>query len=324
MPMSMARCANMAGVPSVRGQAMLRRARAHNQLAQAVHRTRKRLGPATDQKDATDAFRMSGTSECDRKLYYGRKGAKVWTPFDPCTREKLEKGDLLHDYIRGELIPKYTPWHVSDWNPETLLETTYAFPSEGVSFKLNGHPDGILWRKGCKYPQALLEIKTTNTFSYKKTTGLAFQDASHWSKGYLIQGNRYANVWNTKYPEARVPAICLFLYNVNGEKDKLTSLPWRDYWFKPDTDLFMMDLRRLACIERSVRDGRVPERHYTRPDWQCRGCFYHRHCWEDDWKKLQAKAKQPRGSRPRPPGSLEDTSQVPAAGRPFGSGDVSR
>jgi len=238
----------------------------------------------------------------------------------------MELGNLLHDHIRGVLIPQYTPWYVKNWNPEQLLEVTYDVELDGEIIKvtLQGHPDGQLWRQRLRKPQAMFEVKTTNTFSYRKTTGLAFQDPTHWSKSYLVQGNRYGNMWNMLHPDKKVPALCVLVYNVNGDEDKITGLPWRDYWFKLSKEAFAADLRRLAIIERSIHDGQVPEKFYQKPDWQCRGCFYHRHCWEEDWKKEQAKAKQPRGSRTRPAGSSADSRQVPAAGKPFGAGDVSR
>lgn len=285
------------------------RARAHNQLAKAVHRRRVSQGRTADQKPASDFFRVSATWECDRKLYFGRIGKRIWTPFSPSTKEKMEKGDLMHDYIRGVLIPEYTPWHVRDWKPEDFLQVTYPVELGGEVFHidLRGHPDGTLWKKGLKKPQALLEVKSTNTFSYKKINNLAFQDPTYWAFSYFVQANRYAHMHNHLHPDQKVPAICIIVYNVNGDEDDLTKLPWRDWWFKLDTDLFHEDLRRLASIERSIRDGQVPESCYTKPDWQCRGCFYHRHCWPEDWKKQQAKAKQPRRSRTCPAGSIAGT-----------------
>lgn len=318
---------------------MLARARAHNQLARTVYQTRKRTGQATDQRQASDFFRVSSTFECDRKLYYGRTGAKIWTPFTPRTREKMELGDLLHDHIRGVLIPRYTPWYVKNWNPEVLMDMDYhvripildarrpksgTVLTETIKVNLSGHPDGQLWRQKLQKSQAMLEVKTTNTFSYRKTTNLGFQDPTHWSKSYLIQGNRYGNIWNRLHPKEKVPALCVLVYNVNGDEDKITHLPWRDYWFKLDKAVFAMDLRRLATIERSIRDGQVPERYYQKPDWQCRGCFYHRLCWEEDWKKEQVKAKQPRRSRTRPAGSSADSRQISTVSKPSRAGDVSR
>lgn len=313
---------------------MLKRARAHNQIARAVYRTRVREGKTADQKAPSDFFRVSSTYECRRKLFYDRTGTKVWTPFEPFRRCKFEAGDLFHDYVRGTLIPRHTPWYVTSWNPEVLLERTYEVKiprldapkeKETIRVRLKGHPDGILHRHGCVRPQGLLEVKSTNTFSYKKIHSLAFQDPTHWSVSYLRQANRYAHMWNELHKsEARVPAIVVFSYNTNGDEDDLTKLPFRDYWYKPDKKAFELDLINLAIVERSIRDDQVPEKHYSKPEWQCRGCFYHKQCWPEDWKKQKAKAKQPRRSRTRPTGDIADARPVPTAGRPLGSGNVSR
>lgn len=295
-------------------------ARIHNQISRAAFKTYKRRGPKLDQGLPTSYFRVSDTYECDRRLYFKRTGAHIWNPYSPVTREKFAKGNLLHDHVRGFVIPKLTPWVVSHWQPEELLTCRYEI--DGIKLEMRGHCDGILWKAKLKKPQGLLEVKSTGLFSYKKTTSLNFTDPTHWSISYPIQGNRYLHMWNELHPEEKVPAIVILVYNVNGDEDPLTNMPFRDYWFKPDHELFAQDLRRLARIERSIRDGEIPKAYYEKCEWQCKGCPYFKQCWPEKFAKAQEKAKQPRRPRASATSSVKVPRRVPAAGRPLGTGDV--
>ena len=304
---------------------MLTRSGTHFRMAKAVYRNQLRKAKALDQTEPTDYFRASATHKCKRRMYYARTGHPVSVPFEPCSREKMRKGDILHDWIRGELIPDNSDWYVEGWNPEYEVRGSYPVTlSDGNVYivHLIGHMDGILRKRGLIRPQGELEVKTTGDTPYKQTTAKAFGDPEHYSYSYPKQANRYLHLWNGmpgQLSADMLRAIIIFVYNVNGTKDKITNLPWRDYWFKPSTPKFNEDLLFLATIERSIQRGEVPEKYFQKVCWECRKmCPYFKSCWPKDFKKESKKPKYSRRSRTRTAGSLALPGFVPTAGRPSG------
>jgi len=74
----------------------------------------------------------------------------------------------LEDYVAY-----YPKSPAQDASPDAKPE------KEIIEVDLCGHPDSVLWHKDRAKPQALLEVKTTNCFSYRKINSLAFQDPSY-------------------------------------------------------------------------------------------------------------------------------------------------
>lgn len=245
------------------------------------------------QREQVDFYRVSETSKCDRRVYYARTSEPVSNPFPPETIEKMKKGELLHDHLR-DLITKHSGWTVG----RREEEFTGIFKVGDVNVKLVGHTDGVLSSKRSRRPIGILEVKTTSDWSYKQIVKLDFKDPSHYSAGYLLQGNRYVHLYNLMDTKTKlvkrhmlIRSICICIYNVNGTVDDLTGFPMRDYWFAADTELFHRDMRRLAAIERNVIDGKIPERYYQKITWECTGCLWFDTCWPVAAERIYADAR---------------------------------
>jgi hypothetical protein len=278
---------------------------AHNLLAHEMRDSALAWSWTHDQPKRRDPLmvRCSELDNCLRAVAYSALGTPIDNPWDLNTREKLEKGNLLQDRIRGFLIPELTSWWVSCWKPEVEL----SLPVPGAEVPLVGHPDGILNHK-FSGERALLEVKSTSSFGYNSVCKGAFTNPEDYSMGYWRQANRYFQMWNRLFPKHSVDTICILLYNVNGNEDPLTEIPLRDYWFDGSKAAFEEDLKRVRHLEEALRHEKLPAREYALDHWRCKGCLWKHRCWD-----LPGAPPDPRG-----PAAAGNVSQAvrPVARRP--------
>jgi len=259
----------------------------HNQLSKAIFDS---LDSRNDTKEARGFFRVSETTNCGRKLYYGRTGAKTTNPFPPQVRTKMELGDVLHNWIRSKYIPENTDYEVTNWSEDKDKEDflSYTFNDGNISVVLGGHIDGILrtWIKQGRNKRklsavALLEVKTTGKFGYMGTKRVGCLDPDHWSGKYVAQANDYVGLWNLNNPKEKIDQLCIFVFDTDGGKDPDTGLPHRDYWFAFDPDMFQARLQRRFDVERFLIKKETPPRFYKdSSDFECSGCLWLNKCWE--------------------------------------------
>ena len=239
-------------------------------------------------------IRVSEMQQCPRFLAYKWRGIEIDNPFDAVTIEKLEKGNLLQDRIRGHLIPRFSTWHVTHWKPEKLLKlrVSVAFKELGLTdqeydhkvdafLTFQGHPDGGLYVQGDDTQREILEVKTTSSYGYKSIKKAGFVDPTNFSYGYYSQANTYAHFWNILFPHTPVSGIRFFLYNVNGDRDKDSDAPYFDWRFPLSPDRFREDMIRVATLRIRAQEEPewLPEKGYALSDWHCKGCLYCHTCW---------------------------------------------
>lgn len=126
----------------------------HNQLSAQIVSA---MNEERDLKESRSFYRVSETTMCARKLAYGKLGIQPSNPFDARIRSKMQMGDALHDWVRGILIPGYTGYDVTHWDPdktkETFLLKTFVTTSSSITggvtteVTFGGHIDGILRAK---------------------------------------------------------------------------------------------------------------------------------------------------------------------------------
>lgn len=251
--------------------------REHNLLSMELRSSAPEWSRFYDQPQKRSPIwvRCSEIDNCLRAVYYSILGTPIDNPWGMTTREKLEKGNLIQDRIRGFLIPNWTSWWVNCWKPEVELATAIS-----PALVLRGHPDGILQKKNEPSRKALLEVKSTSRFGYDSTRKACFSDPEHYSYGYFKQANRYFHLWNLTFPDDPVEEICIFLYNINGDGDPVTDTPCRDYWFRPDPAEYKKDLKRAISLEGYIRHEQAPEKEYSLEHWRCQGCLWKHTCWE--------------------------------------------
>ena len=256
----------------------------HNQLAKRIH---KALDEGGEERKPRKFFRVSETTSCGRKLAYGISGVKPTNKFPPQVLLKMQLGDVLHNWIRDEIIPSYADTQVTNWDvfkdKEEFLYHEYDVG--GVTVALGGHLDGILRTSGREHPPALavLEVKTAGRFSYMGTCKSGCMDPKHWSHGYARQANRYVDLWNRKYPKDKVNKFCIFLFNTDASNDNVTQVPLRDYWFKFNQDELDFDLQlRARVVEEGGNqfDPKLVTKGFSDPScFECKGCLHRDECW---------------------------------------------
>lgn len=239
--------------------------------ARAIARTADK-GPS----GSKEVFRGSWTDHCDRRIYYQRKGVRYSNRFSAGVMMKFARGNIFEPWIRDVLIPKYMGKLVTE--AQQLVWTTAP-----GNVKIEGHIDGILRDPHGREAPSLLEIKTTSMYGYKGMCQEGFLNRDHWTWGYYVQAQRYAWLWNhaPQNKNDTVKRVVLLVFNVNGDEDKKTGVPFRDFRFKLDERVVLDSFSRLARIEEAVVNDALPERYYTdRKDWHCQGCTYLDTCWE--------------------------------------------
>lgn len=232
--------------------------------------------------DPVGVYRMSETGLCQRKIVYARTNTPKSNRPEPYELERMDKGDALHDYIRNVVIPTYTGYQVIEQEDELHLG------QDGIIF--DGHTDGLLATKPKSKrikpkPIAILEVKTMSDWGFKEVEKRNFEDPTHYSMGYVRQGNRYCAAKRKKYPDLNM--ICILCYNCDGKPSKVTQLPFRDYWFHFDQEALDRDIEQRIQLEKGIKDGHLPPRYYpAKGDWGCKICSWRDRCWDVDGTTL--------------------------------------
>lgn len=246
-----------------------------SEIAQNVPRPHPDLGPKTGTPLSRREIRVSEMEMCQRLLAYSWRGVTETNPFSAIVKEKLEKGNLLQDRVRGLLIPYFSRYWVTAWKPEMLLEYQYG----DIFFR--GHPDGFLfnWKTGTLV--SVLEVKATSDYGFSQCCRSSLSDPDHYSSYYGHQANTYAGMWNAANPKNTVTELTIFVYNVGGKEDKDVGAPYKDFWFAFSKQLFTEDTQRLTehFLRVEANPDYLPDRPYEQTDWHCTGCRYYDVCY---------------------------------------------
>lgn len=223
------------------------------------------------------AIRVSELQQCPRLLCYKWRGHPETNAWDATTREKIEKGNVLQDRVRGVIIPRYSGYLVIGWQPEIRL----SIRVDEVNLEITGHPDGFLYDPNAGKIVSVLECKATSDWAFQQMCSGCFSNENHYSATYLHQANCYAAMWNLTYPTNPIQEFTLFIYNVGGKEDKEVGAPYKDFWFSANPKAFQEDVIQAATHFQHVESDPnwVPDRAYDHNDWHCTGCTHHDLCY---------------------------------------------
>jgi hypothetical protein len=253
--------------------------REHGSLSREIAQNVKLPHPELDFKPGTPLerreIRVSEMDKCIRYLAYNWRGVPVSNRFSATAKEKMEKGNLIQDRVRGVLIPNYSRYWVIGWTPELLVRHHVG----GVTF--TGHPDGFLyeWRTG--KITSVFECKSTADYGFIQCCRESLSNPDHYSATYVHQTNTYAGMWNEAVPKNQVNEMTIFVYSVGGKEDKDVGAPYKEFWFAHSAKLFQEDKTRLTGLFHQVEADPeyVPDRPYEQTDWHCTGCSHFDHCY---------------------------------------------
>lgn len=256
---------------------------APNRLAKAAMENLPSIIRADQRNKVRDYFRGSDTGSCARKIWYTRTGAVPSSSTQPNNWYKMKKGDLFHDFIRNQVLANHAGYRVE--YQEERVDAVFEF-EDGTPVRILGNIDGIIRYAGKSW---ILEIKSTSSWGYKGAVkALKTGELEHYAFGYYKQANRYGWAWNaTRTPERPiVHGVIIFIWNVNGDEDPDTGLPFRDFWYELDGDLIQEDCGFLGEVETDIREGRQSARGYTEVSYECVNmCDHCLSCWPKGQRK---------------------------------------
>lgn len=223
-------------------------------------------------------YRVSDTFTCPLRHWHVRTGEIPSDPPKAPDLFRMSTGDVLHDFIRRIVIPSYTDYTVTCWEPEELMKACFTVNKQDIW--LHGKADGLLIHRKTGEP-ALLEIKSTSTFGYRGTLKANFQDPYHYSMSYVKQAIRYCGLWNKamkgRYKQVSQYVILIVNRNADMDKNDAQTVQMMDYWFHYDKQDFESDLAYLAMVQKQIKQGQ-PSR-LDKPGVDCDLCTRKTRCW---------------------------------------------
>lgn len=197
-----------------------------------------------------DKHWISDIGKCPRALVYKWR-ATPGKEMSPRSYFVFEDGDLHHKAVKDVLRKA---------GIEFTMEETPILDTER---NLKGKLDAVIRVNGKYY---VLEIKSVSANSFYKIRRWGVQEE------HELQLQAYLYYAQNLFKQNTKEGILLY-------KCKDTS-EFEDFLIKYDEQKTLNFFNTLSEVELHLKNGTLPERPYSRTDWQCRYCEFEFICWE--------------------------------------------
>lgn len=230
-------------------------------------------------------FAPSYLSDCGRKIYYSKTGAKPSNPIELPSLLKMEWGNILHDDIQQRLkdagvLESFEEWRTAEYEGLTFI---YRY-------------DGILNADAVRY---IMEIKTVYASGYKSIEespkpehvqqAISYMKFEKIDKALILYAGRDNGY--LKQHTIELNGYCL----VNGVKTE-------------DDKTWESNVQKMRSLKAKIESKQLPDRDFKivlkhdkgviteefqkdsvkyKPDWQCSYCSFKDMCWAKEYEQIK-------------------------------------